>query len=324
MPTDLKPSTAPSASALGGTELIPCTQSGASKALTPTQLKTYLGNPIGGSAGTVDNGILRADGTSGSTAQAGAPFVISDAGVLGVGGETSSFAGLYDLGSAKLGIVKANLGGYTTAIASDFQTPDNTTPKVILDSQVQLSSDSMMVWHNTTNARTGSTDLGINRVTVNVGSVTNGATSAAGWLQWAGQSYLAADATNATSTLASVGILVTLISGRKYAFKLILYVSDSVAAEGVKVDFGAGSAAATNFRAHVTGFDTALTLNTQVTSLTTAASAGTFTGSGMIEVHGSIEPSSSGTFGPRFAQVSHAAGTITAFRGSHILAWDMP
>jgi hypothetical protein len=145
-----------------------------------------------------------------------------------------------------------------------------------------------------------------------------------GWRQWAGESYLAANATNATATLANTGLSVTIKSGRKYAFKCILYVSDSTAAEGAQIDFGGGSATAANFRAHVTGFDTALTINTQVTTLTAAASAGTFTGAGMIEIHGALRPSSDGTFAPRFAQNTHAIGTLTLFEGSHLLMWDMP
>lgn len=66
---DLKPSTAPSASALDGTELIPCTQGGDSKALTPAQVKTYAGvsglaTADGGTA-LADNKVTRGDGTTG-------------------------------------------------------------------------------------------------------------------------------------------------------------------------------------------------------------------------------------------------------------------
>lgn len=166
-------------------------------------------------------------------------------------------------------------------------------------------------------------DATLKRVAPAVVAAADGS-SGLGWLQWAGEAYLAADATNATATLATTGLSVTVKSGRKYAFKCVLYVSDSIAAEGAQIDFGGGTATATNFRAHVTGFDTALTINTQLTSLTGVASAGTFTGSGMLEIHGSFEPSANGTFIPRFAQATHAAGTLTLFRGSHLLVWDAP
>jgi hypothetical protein len=136
------------------------------------------------------------------------------------------------------------------------------------------------------------------------------------------KSFLAANATSTSATLANSALSVTVVSGHKYSFKAELFLSDSTAADGAKIDFGGGSATATDFRAQVTAFDTALNLSTQVTSLTGAASASTFTGAGAFEVHGSFEPSSSGTFIVRFAQAAHTLGTLTLARGSHLTLID--
>jgi hypothetical protein len=170
----------------------------------------------------------------------------------------------------------------------------------------------------------GSPSVAWNRVADKVAAWGSAAGTADHWFQWAGEAYLATDQTNATATLASTTLSVTLQASRKYAFKAILYVSDDTAAEGVKADFGGGTATATNFRTHCTGFDTALGISTQVTSLTGTVSAGTFTGSGMIECHGSFEVNAGGTFIPRFAQNSHVIGTLTLFRGSHVQVFDTP
>lgn len=132
-------------------------------------------------------------------------------------------------------------------------------------------------------------------------------------------SSLATNGTNATTTFATTGLSVSVVNGSIYEFTMILFVSDSVAAEGVKVDFNGGSATASNFRAHITSFDTALNLSSQVTSLSTSTSMGTFTGAGMIEVHGTITASADGTFIPRYAQASHAVGTLTIFAGSNLI-----
>lgn len=138
--------------------------------------------------------------------------------------------------------------------------------------------------------------------------------------------YLTSDATSTSATLADLtGCTISnLTSGSKYGFKAILYISNSIAADGVKIDFGGGSATSTNFRAQCTGFDSALAISTQVTSLTGTCSSATFTGAGSLEIHGSFEPSGNGTIIPRFAENASTTGTLTVFRGSHIIFWKLP
>lgn len=141
-----------------------------------------------------------------------------------------------------------------------------------------------------------------------------------GFLQTGGDCFVAADATNSTATMATTTCLagataITVKSGNKYTGVCEFYLSDSVSVDGAQIDFNGGTATATNFRAQITAFDTALNLSTQVTALATAASASTFTGAGAFEVHFTFEPSSDGTFLPRFAQATHTTGTLTLARG---------
>lgn len=171
----------------------------------------------------------------------------------------------------------------------------------------------------------GSYDAGFTRTAAGVIKTTNGS-SGSGWIQnTSGSAFLTADATNATTTMANVSDLtITVTSGRKYAGKAILYFSDSVAADGAKMDFDGGTATMTNFRAHATAFDSALNLSTQTTAIATDVAAATFTGAGIFEIHFTLEPSASGTLIPRFAQNAHTTGTLTLARGSFLMIWDMP
>lgn len=138
------------------------------------------------------------------------------------------------------------------------------------------------------------------------------------------KSFVAANVTNATTTLAAItGLSATVVSGRKYIFQINVMCVDSLAADGVKFAIDGGTAAMTNVRMDAEGLDTALEISAQTTALATTVSAATFTGDGLVMFRGSLEPSSSGTFIPRFAQVAHTTGTMTVYRGSHMLVWDV-
>lgn len=151
------------------------------------------------------------------------------------------------------------------------------------------------------------------------GNTASGATlTINGYLSWSGQSYLAANYTNATTTMSNTALSVNVTTGLKYTFRLVLYVNNDVAADGIKVDFDGGAATMTNFRAHGTIFDTALLLSSQVNALATDYAVATITGDGMVEIYGSMEPSSTSTFIVRAAKNSHTTGTLTIYRGSHI------
>jgi len=136
--------------------------------------------------------------------------------------------------------------------------------------------------------------------------------------------YLASNGTTTSATLANLSISASVISGKKYSFTLVLFCANSVAADGVKIDFDGGTATATNFRAHATGHDAALFLSQQVSALATDIAAATVTGDAQIEVNGSFEPSGSGTLIPRFAVNAATTGTLTVYRGSNLVLTEIP
>jgi hypothetical protein len=130
---------------------------------------------------------------------------------------------------------------------------------------------------------------------------------------------LASDATNNTATMSNLADLsMTLLAGKKYTGKLVIYFADSVAAEGAKFDFDGGSATMTTIRGHGILTDTTQLLSQQVSALATDFDAPTVTGDAMLVVEFSLVVNAAGTFIPRFAQSSHTSGTLTAYKCSSL------
>lgn len=137
-----------------------------------------------------------------------------------------------------------------------------------------------------------------------------------------GNKVLNADYTNATTTFSNLNHSVTVVSGQNYIILLDFSVLDSTAADGIKIDFNGGSAAATNFRIGCglisdTGTAVAFTAATS-TSLAGVINAGAMATANQhtLRCVGSFVPSSNGTFIPRAAQNAHSTGTLTIHRGS--------
>jgi hypothetical protein len=138
--------------------------------------------------------------------------------------------------------------------------------------------------------------------------------------------FLAADQTNATTTFANVNnCTINVVSGQKYSFKAILFMADSTAADGAKLDFNGGAATVTNFRVHCqlvndTGGATALAAaaSTTLAGVLNATAMST-TNQHEFRCDGTFEPSSTNTFIPRMAQNAHSTGTLTLQRGSNIV-----
>lgn len=174
----------------------------------------------------------------------------------------------------------------------------------------------------------GASDFGSRRVAAGVGAPSNGAAGNGWWQQVSGRSTLAADYSNATAAFTNTLLSVTVTSGRKYNFNAALFLVDSTAADGAQIDFNGGTAAATDFRVHCNHFDqtAAVLKSTQVTALATVADSVVSTGTGqnLVECYGSFQPSGTGTFIVRAAQVAHTAGTLTVNRGSFVFVEDMP
>lgn len=135
----------------------------------------------------------------------------------------------------------------------------------------------------------------------------------------------ASDLATTSTTLGSItGLSANIRNGSSYSFRLIVYAADSLAADGAKFDFDGGTATFSNARVHCTGFDTALVLSSQTSAIATDFALTTVTGDSMFECYGTLTASGSGTFIPRFAQNAHTTGTLTVYKGSHLLVTGMP
>lgn len=197
--------------------------------------------------------------------------------------------------------------------------------------EIQLGSTTQFSWNSSDPPTAPDGDTGLKRVAAGVVGPTSGsALTAPGWLQQtAGELALAGDYTNATATFSSTALSATLISGRTYNFTVNLLLSDSVAADGFKLDFNGGAATVTNFRVNcratndTTGATVAFTAATAA-ALATVMNVATLasTGTHMVTCNGTIVPSSSATFILRAAQNAHTTGTLTITKGSWISIRD--
>jgi hypothetical protein len=148
-----------------------------------------------------------------------------------------------------------------------------------------------------------------------------------GWIQnAAGDQFLTANHTNATITPTNITDLTTsLTTTRKYVFRFVAQVDNSTDADGLRFDFDGGTVTATDFRVTCKTFaNNAVGQTQQTTALATDITLATLTGTGEFECDGSIETSNTGTLIPRAAGNTAASGTLTVFRGSHLLVKDMP
>ena len=143
--------------------------------------------------------------------------------------------------------------------------------------------------------------------------------------QNAGNKRITANVTNTTTTMSNLTDLsTTLVAGKTYSFRMVLFVSESTAADGIKVDFDGGTATATDFRSHGTIFSSsALVLSTGVSAIATDFTVATLTGDSLVEIYGTITVNGAGTFIPRAAQNGHTTGTLTVYRGGHIFVTDV-
>ncbi len=169
---------------------------------------------------------------------------------------------------------------------------------------------------------------GVKKVVAGVtGPVTNGA--ATGWFQNTdGRARLTAPVTNISATLASLtGLTLTLIAGRKYTGRLVLFVNDATAADGLQIDLNGGGATVTSIEF---GVAAALAAVVGVRTSTALATAVTLTALGdtndvIVEIPITLVCNAAGTIIPRQAKNSDAAGaTLTLRTGSYFHLEDMP
>lgn len=192
----------------------------------------------------------------------------------------------------------------------------------LTDRAIHLPSDGGLRLVSTTNAATGTADVGISRVAAGILKTDNGS-SGVGWVLSPSHVALTSDFTNDTATMSNLtGLTVTLLTGRKYTFRMVLLCANSVAADGVKIDFDGGAGTATVFRQHTTIHDAALLTSAQTSALATDVTAGTITGDSIVESRGAFTVNAAGTFIPRAAMNADTTGTLTVYAGSYLWIED--
>lgn len=145
-----------------------------------------------------------------------------------------------------------------------------------------------------------------------------------------GRAALGGDYTNATVTFSNTVLSSNLYSGRQYTFRVALYVSDSTAADGAKLDFNGGSAAASDFIVTCVLTNAVGAVLTQANAVSTALgttiniAALTDTAQHTYLCSGTVVASTTGTFIVRGAQNAHTTGTLTFRKGSHMWLEDTP
>lgn len=301
--------------------------------IVPGTASAGVANAITNSGGTIGTGLLKGDGGQGVTTAA-----FSDVLTVAPGGVIHT--------NAMSIPATFTQNGVSTTISSNAITVGNIKASSVVGSgpiagvancAIQLNSSGTGTgyiewWKTTGPTRLGymglsTTDVPLtleNGAKFTVGDSGQFSTDSKGWNQWPGESTLASDQTSTSASLASTTLSVSLVAGKTYTFQAELFLSDSTAADGAVIDFGGGTATATTFIAMVTAFDTALNLSSRIATLSTTASASTFTGNGVFEVHGTIFVNAGGTFIPRFAQAVHTLGTLTLAKGSFIRFFQTP
>ena len=199
----------------------------------------------------------------------------------------------------------------------------------LVASRFAVSSDYQFAFSSTTNAD-ASADTGFKRDAAAVIATTNGSTGT-GWLQnSAGTKRLTANVTSADTAMVNLTDLsMTLIAGRKYVGRLVLFAANTTAADGIRVDFDGGTATATSFIAGwemVPGNTLSTYVNFSSTALATdlAISALSSTSQRVLAISFSIVCNAAGTFIPRISEDTNGVGTLTVAAGSYMVLEDSP
>lgn len=217
-------------------------------------------------------------------------------------------------------------GVVTSAIVTSTQFRPNNGSNLALGSSVSTSNDNWNgFYQRTTSIITWGADVGLARAAAGVLKVTDSG-AGSGWLQnTAGRSVGTAGATNITITPATTGCSVTLVSGRKYKFKLVLWTTTATAADGLRVDFDGGAATMTSFMQNGIVTDTAGVRSLpQTTAIATDVTDTTTTGAAMSVFEGYMVCNVGGTFIPRFAKEADAAGATITLNNAVLMVEDMP
>jgi hypothetical protein len=194
---------------------------------------------------------------------------------------------------------------------------------------IGLSVGLPLSWSSTSNPSAGS-DVGIVRTAAKVIEFSDGGVNVNGWLQWAGQTRVAADvsANNTTTLATATGLSVALQAGRTYGFDVYLSFT-CTAAQGIRaamVATGGLTATAIEYDGFIV--DSAangIKGNAQSTALGTVVANAALTGTaGVVLIKGTITVNVAGTLNVQFAQSVAAANNTTVKQGSKMIVQDMP
>lgn len=187
----------------------------------------------------------------------------------------------------------------------------------------------MFAFSNADNNANGTPDTGLRRIATKVVGPTAGLTGS-GWLQNTdGAKRLNSNYTNATTSFTNLADLThEVIAGRKYAGRMLLRVDQTNAAEGVKLDFGGGTATWTRFNAamhvlYAAGHSPGtLTAN----AISGAMNLTNISGVVWLAIEWLGVVNAAGTLIPRAAMNSFDAGfgLVTAYADSCSLVQDIP
>ena len=179
-------------------------------------------------------------------------------------------------------------------------------------------------------AKTGTgTNGNINIGTSNTAITTMGATAGVGWVQQAANaSRLASAVTNSTATLSSgvmTNLSLTLVAGRKYFGRLVVFAKNATAASGLQFDFGGGTCTATSVTFGFAGTPIGWTMSTNLsTALATTIKVTTATTTDVVcVIEFAMVCNAAGTLIPRIANNSGAT-VATADVGTNFHLYDSP
>lgn len=162
-------------------------------------------------------------------------------------------------------------------------------------------------------------DAGADLLTVSAAGLTT-----TKWLNWDGEKRVSTqfDKTSDTTLANVTGLSITVVAGRTYSFKAVLYTSSNVAG-GVKAAI-AGTATATAITYEALTFDGAVLLaQTRATALGTTVGAVTAVTAALIVITGTITVNAGGTLTVQFAQNASNGAASSVLVGSVFIADDV-
>ena len=207
----------------------------------------------------------------------------------------------------------ANVGGGNLTVVSGLGTGTGAPSFLALQVPIGVGAGSGIQSATTVLQFTGALQNAIP-----IGTTTNS------WLQLTrGRKRMVTSPTNGTVNFANLADLtVTLEAARNYTGRMVIYASDSTAADGIKFDFNGGTATMTSFEAYaMTSASTPPTIgaleSTSLAGVINWTSTG-ITGNVLYVFEISMVVNAAGTFIPRFAQDAHTVGTATVLLGSFL------